>query len=142
MWAFLLILLFILIDQATKWLVLSRLSETSIPIINGVFHFTLVKNTGVAFGLLRNFSQVVFIFVSISIFVLFWILFRIKSFYERLAISLIIAGAVGNWIDRFRLGFVVDFLDFRVWPVFNVADSCVTVGVGLLVLELLKKKEK
>jgi signal peptidase II len=142
MWAFLLILLFILIDQATKWLALSWLSETSIPIINGVFHFTLVKNTGVAFGLLRNFSQVVFIFVSISIFVLFWILFRIKSFYERLAISLIIAGAVGNWIDRFRLGFVVDFLDFRVWPVFNVADSCVTVGVGLLVLELLKKKEK
>jgi signal peptidase II len=126
----------LLLDQFTKLLILKNLSlNHSLPLINGVAHLTLVHNRGAAFGILKN-QTTLFIFVSIFAVILIssalrksgW---RRVSFYS-LSLILILAGAVGNLIDRLRFGYVVDFLDLRVWPVFNVADSAITVGAIML----------
>ncbi len=82
------------------------------------------------------------ILISISLAVLLGLGIRMKSTpaLQRWALALILGGAAGNWIDRVRYGAVVDFLDFRIWPVFNVADSAITIGVGLYLLHFLKNE--
>lgn len=143
MWILILIPFVVLADQLTKFFAVRGLSDIpTIPVIPHVFHFTLVKNTGVAFGLLRHASSHIILLTTVSAAVLFVILFRAKRSYDRLALGLILGGALGNLVDRIRLGFVIDFLDFRIWPVFNIADTCVSIGVGLLLLDLLRKPAK
>ena len=111
----------------------------SLPVINEIFHFTYVLNSGAAFGILENqtdfFVAVAFLVVAASGY-FFWRAAR-EHRLLRFGISLISAGAVGNLIDRVRTGLVVDFLDFRVWPVFNVADMAIVCGVGLVIFILL-----
>lgn len=118
----------------------------SIPVIPDIFHITLVHNTGIAFGLFRNAQPVLFCLITVGLLaLLFW---GAKSAREEKpglqtwALALILGGALGNWVDRLRLGFVVDFLDFRVWPVFNLADTYISVGVGLYLLSMLRDKKK
>jgi signal peptidase II len=101
-----------------------------------------VHNRGAAFGILKN---QLFLFILSSIFAIILIYFNLKKSRNKnklslnnLALGLILSGAIGNLIDRLLLGYVVDFLDFRVWPVFNVADSAITVGAVLLAWSLLK----
>jgi len=100
-----------------------------------------VHNRGAAFGILKN---QLFVFVIISLLAIALILYHLKdrkkSRLSSISLSLILGGAVGNLIDRLRFGFVIDFLDFRVWPVFNIADSAITIGVVLLSWELLCRK--
>ncbi len=114
----------------------------SIPIIRNMFHLSLVYNTGVAFGLFKNYGLV---FVAISLFVIGYIVrdsISNQKYYSRrkqIAFSLILGGACGNVIDRLHFGYIVDFLDFRIWPVFNIADSAITIGIALLAYSLLKK---
>jgi signal peptidase II len=106
----------------------------SIPVIRRLFHITVVFNKGIAFGLFRD-GPWVFIFLSIGIIGLVSIyLFHKKrnDLIANLSCALLMGGAAGNLIDRLRFGCVIDFLDFRVWPVFNVADSAITVGAALL----------
>ena len=81
--------------------------------------------------------------ITLSLFFLWGWAVRMesKSAGGRAAFALILGGAIGNWIDRIRFGAVIDFLDFRVWPVFNIADSAITIGVALYLLLLLKKKK-
>lgn len=100
-------------------------------------------NTGIAFGLFRGQATLLFTLITASLAVLFVVAQRMKGqpAAARVALALILGGAVGNWIDRLRFGAVVDFFDFRVWPVFNVADSAITVGVGMYLLLLLKKSK-
>ncbi|RKY36695.1 MAG: signal peptidase II [Candidatus Omnitrophota bacterium] len=142
-----LIILFVFIDQISKLFALKFLSQTqSIPVISNVLHITLVYNTGSAFGFFQNQN---WILIYISIFAIILILFlsisgqKFKNnFYLKIwqsALLLILCGATGNLIDRIRLGYVVDFIDFRVWPVFNFADSMITCGVILLLFIFLKK---
>lgn len=132
----------IFLDQLSKSLV-SRLLQPNKPviIIKNFFYLSLVHNRGAAFGILKN---QLFVFVVISLFAIGLILYHLKdknrSFLSGISLSLILGGAAGNLIDRLRFGFVVDFLDFRVWPVFNLADSAITIGVILLSWELLCKK--
>jgi len=136
-------------DQATKYVAQAYLTlGETVPVISGVFQLTLVYNSGIAFGLLHNQVQVLIVLISVSILILLFIGHRLwlmspssedSSALSRWGIVLILGGAVGNWIDRVRLNAVVDFLDFRVWPVFNLADSAITVGVGLFVILFLKK---
>ena len=144
--------LVIIADQVTKTLVLQKMPlYKSIPVIPGFFSLTHVHNPGGAFGFLaRNGSPWRhWIFLGAAIFALVMILY----FYHRtpkthpylgMGLSLIFGGAVGNLIDRVRFGEVVDFLDVYVatlhWPTFNVADSAVTVGVGIFVAHILFKK--
>jgi len=124
------------LDQLTKFIITKTLSlNQSIPIIKGVFHLTLIHNRGAAFGILKN--QIP-LFISTSIVAIILIYFHLKSPQHRkfsiysISLSLILAGGIGNFIDRAFFGYVIDFLDFRVWPVFNVADSAITVGAILL----------
>ena len=130
-------------DQATKLLVCASLHPAdSVPLIPSVLHLTYVQNTGAAFGLWRGYRGV---FVLVSVVIAAWV-FRelLQRRYRRwpipLGLALILGGALGNLIDRVRVGAVIDFLDVRVWPVFNVADSAISVGVGLLLWSTLRRR--
>jgi len=132
-------------DQVSKFIVLQSLDGgQSIPVIPSIFHFTLVQNTGIAFGLFQNNPMLLTYLICFCVFLLalYSIRIRKESKIEQLAFALILGGAVGNLIDRFRLGWVVDFIDFRVWPVFNIADSGITIGVILLAWKLLFQHRK
>ncbi|OGX23184.1 MAG: signal peptidase II [Omnitrophica WOR_2 bacterium RIFCSPHIGHO2_02_FULL_45_21] len=135
-----------LFDQLAKQYISKNLSlGRSIPVIKNVFHLTLVHNTGVAFGLFKN-RQVLFIIItSIVILYIALALFlnrKQNSLSSRIAFGLILGGACGNLFDRLKLGFIIDFFDFRIWPVFNIADSAITLGVALLAIEALFAKKR
>jgi signal peptidase II len=136
--------LVVLLDQLTKALAVAFLSENSAVAIPGVLHLTLVRNTGVAFGFMSDHSSLLFSVITVSLVLLFILVARSRgaSLSEKWALSLILGGAIGNWIDRFRIGAVVDFLDFRIWPVFNLADTAITVGVGIYLLSILRAEKK
>lgn len=143
----LIIILLISIDQLSKLWALNYLkSEHSIPIIENIFHFTYVENRGAAFGLFQN-NQIIFIIVALiaSIFGLYY-LHKNKSInlVGKSGIIFIISGAIGNLIDRVRLGFVVDYFDFRfIWEyVFNVADVFVVLGTIFLCIYILTIDDK
>jgi signal peptidase II len=140
-----LILAVLLLDQLTKFFVEKTLTlHQSIPVIRGVFHCTLVHNRGAAFGILKNQTAVFIAAATVAIFLIYTHLRQQASgrfFLYRVSLSLILAGAVGNLIDRLRYGYVVDFLDFRIWPVFNIADSAITVGAIALGYFILIHKE-
>ena len=135
----------VLADQISKTVVRNTMSlYESIPVIPDFFHFTYVTNDGMAFGI--NFPLGIYVFSAISIIFtgfLFWYLWSIKDdeIVVRTGVALILAGAIGNLIDRILLGEVVDFLDFMIgdfhWYVFNLADSCVTVGLGFVLYDSL-----
>lgn len=133
------------LDALTKMLAASSLTHVqSVSVIPNIFHFTLVLNDGVAFGLLKDKADV-FIPVSLGA-IAFIILYVRRSVFinaaTTLALGLILGGAAGNLIDRIRFGYVIDFLDFRVWPVFNIADSAISIGAGILILSLVLNKPK
>ncbi|MBI4398073.1 MAG: signal peptidase II [Candidatus Omnitrophica bacterium] len=133
------------LDQASKAVVLYFLSDhQSVPVIPQIFYLTLVRNTGIAFGFFHGGSPLLFAAIVVGILVLSLLAFsmRSESFSRRLALGFILGGAVGNLTDRLTRGAVVDFLDFRIWPVFNVADSLITVGVGILIITIFKKSQK
>lgn len=135
---YILALILIVLDQWIKILIDGSLSYgQTIPVVQNIFHLTYVRNKGAGFGILQG-QRELFIFVTIIIIV-FLLAYRNrvnKSLILDVALSLIIAGAIGNLIDRIRLGYVIDYLDFRIWPVFNLADSTVVVGVVILTIYL------
>ncbi len=133
------------LDQLTKCLAQSYLlPNKSFPVIENFIHFTLTYNTGAAFGILKGYN---ILFTSIS-FVVLLILFlhikvlRNKRFLIKCAVGLILGGVLGNLLDRIRFGSVIDFIDLRIWPVFNLADSSITIAVSILaLLSILARKE-
>ena len=132
-------------DQLTKLLATQKLLlNQSTPLIKGIFHLTLIHNRGAAFGILKN-QAPFFIFISILAVILIYLALRNNKYKEysfyNISLALILAGALGNLIDRLRLGYVIDFLDFRIWPIFNVADSAITIGAILLGWSILKNTE-
>ncbi len=130
-----------LTDQATKFFIIRSLGfSESIPILKNIFHLTLVHNYGAAFGMLK-YKLPVLVLASLVAAFLIGLHFK-KNFKNPLtlndiALSLILGGALGNLLDRLRLGYVVDFLDFRIWPVFNVADSAITIGAIIIAWRVL-----
>jgi len=122
------------LDQFTKWLVTSNMTwGQSIP-AEGFVRLTYVHNTGSAFGLFQNQGMILTIIAFVAVAAMIW-LYRsspMPSVLMRAALGLQIGGAIGNLIDRLRLGFVVDFVDIGPWPVFNVADSSIVVGIVIL----------
>jgi signal peptidase II len=134
----------VLLDQATKYYALNFLSKIgSISIIDNIFNLTYVENRGAAFGMLQNQK---WFFVLVAFAVVSFIVYYLKtnknmSRLYQVSLVLILAGAIGNLIDRIRLNFVVDFFDFIVWPVFNVADICVVIGGILLSYIIIFDKE-
>ncbi len=142
----------VLVDQVTKQIILSVFAlNESLGVIPGFFALTHVHNTGGAFGLFAGEASSIrtAVFLAVSclvlgvIFYLYTTMAREKPWVAS-AFSLIFGGALGNLIDRIRFGEVVDFLDFHIgtahWPAFNVADSAICVGVGILLLNVVLKK--
>ncbi len=133
----------LVLDQLTKKLIyLNFLPGQSRPIIENIFHLTLVYNKGIAFGLFGD-RVIISVFISIMVIILLIVsVIKIKGheLILKIAFSLILGGATGNLVDRIRFGYVIDFLDFRIWPVFNVADSAITIGAGLLIVYLFKMR--
>jgi signal peptidase II len=142
------------LDQWTKAVVLERLPlHGRIAVIPGFFDLTHVRNTGGAFGIFGGEKSGLggFLFLAVSVVaigILLVLFIRSKENEQTLgfAYSLILSGALGNLLDRIRLGEVVDFLELYVssfrWPAFNIADSAICVGIGLMALELIIKEEK
>ena len=167
---FIIILFLLLADQLAKLLAARNLLlNQSVPLIKGIFHLTLIHNRGAAFGILKNHTPL-FIFISILAVILISFAIqnnksRKYSFYGmgkykalsqplqiaeshrrrrfscNISLALMLSGALGNLVDRLRLGYVIDFLDFRIWPVFNLADSAITIGAILLGYSILKNAE-
>jgi len=136
-------LLVILLDRTTKHLIVAhmRLADT-IPVIDGFFHLTYVKNPGAAFGMLVD-KRWLFIAVTLATLAIIVYVARRESgqsVWLAIALGLVAGGAAGNLVDRVREGLVIDFLDFRgIWPyVFNVADSAIVVGVAVLAWQLIR----
>lgn len=135
----------VVVDQVTKLMAVHLLTAgQSVDVIPGIFRFTYVENRGAAFGMFSEHRWIFMVVSTVAILALMFYLwkFRPDSRFACMAISLIIAGGIGNMIDRIFLGYVVDFLDFcafpEIWPwVFNFADACVCVGGGILVVWLI-----
>ena len=133
----------VLADQISKTVIRSTMTlYESITVIPGFFHLTYITNDGMAFGI--NFPFGIYIFSAISIIltiILFYYLWTIRyeSILIRSGVAMILAGAIGNLIDRLFLGEVVDILDFMIgdlhWYVFNFADSYVTIGMGIILYD-------
>lgn len=135
--------LVVIVDRLTKYILFKNLSEgESVRVVPGLFHITLVLNSGAAFGLFKGRS--VFFTIS-SVLIIAFICFYIwrggcKDLLMLTALGLILGGAVGNLIDRVAFGYVIDFLDFRIWPVFNIADASITIGAFILAIKLIFNK--
>lgn len=144
-----LILLILALDQVSKYLIQLYLSPvgTSLPLIDGVFHLTNVHNIGAAWGMMQGFRWLFIPLTILVAIVLVYLMIRYRKklcVFSRITLALLFAGAVGNLIDRVALSYVRDFFDF-IWikfPVFNIADSSLTIGCILLVIDALFLKEK
>lgn len=150
----LLVLFILFLDRWTKWLIAVRLFlNQTIPVIDGFLNITYVQNTGVAFGILdpvqssikSTVLSILTIFAIIGVIVYSWRTPLSQKLLQA-ALSLILAGALGNLYDRIRYGYVIDFIEvyFRHyrWPSFNVADSAITTGVALLALEMFRGERR
>lgn len=143
----------IILDVWTKALVLARIDlHEAIPVIPNFFQLVHVRNTGAAFGLGANAaSKLVPILLNVGAIAVFCVVVvyalrtAVTDRVLQTGLHLILGGAIGNLLDRFRFGYVVDFLDVYVgnyhWPAFNVADSAICIGIALLFLDMRKKPE-
>lgn len=143
----------IFLDQLTKWLAVIFLKANGPAIIiKNVFRFTYLENRGAAFGMLSEHRWVFLIISTVAIIaiIIYMVKWRPESKLQRVAIAFMAGGGIGNMIDRIALGYVIDFIDFYAFPkvwsyIFNVADSFVCIGAGLLilylVLELIKESK-
>jgi signal peptidase II len=140
----------LILDQATKFYVDSHFRvHESLTVLPDFFHLTYVRNKGAAFGIFADSAVRIPFFITVSLVAalgILWYMRRLRDEQRLLnfSLALIFAGAVGNLIDRVRLGEVIDFIDvhwYRYhWPAFNVADSAITVGVCLLLVDLWREE--
>lgn len=132
----------IILDQIVKLAVkFTMVPGESIPLIPQVFHFTYVLNPGAAFGILEN-QRIFFIVAGVLILLFFACLYprmRKQDPWMHYGCIALLGGAVGNLIDRIYNGLVVDFFDFRIWPVFNIADIAIVCGVGSMLYAIFFK---
>ena len=141
-----------MLDQATKVYVDKNFfRHESVTIIENFFHFTYVRNQGAAFGILADSSFRLPFFITVSVVAVIGILWYYSTLQPRqnllrYALALVLSGAIGNLIDRIRLGEVIDFIDVHWYqyhyPAFNIADSAITIGVGLLLIDLWREEMK
>ena len=138
------------LDQATKLYVHTQMTRGEpISVINGFFDLNYVRNAGGAFGFLSNSSDIIryILFLIVPIFCVLILIFMLRDAKNKIqvaALSFILGGAAGNYIDRIRFGYVIDFIDWYVgkwhWPTFNIADSFIVVGVATLAFFFLTEK--
>ena len=144
------VIVILALDQISKYLIQLYLSPvgSSMPVVNGFLQLTNVHNTGAAWGMLEGFRWLFIPMTLVVAAVLVYCIIRFHkklTLFSRITLALLFAGAVGNFIDRAMLSYVRDFLDITPWfsfPVFNVADSALSVGCVFLVIDALFLKEK
>ena len=145
MWLFVLPLAVVILDQFSKYIVVENMTlGESIPIIEEVFHLTYILNPGAAFGMFAH-NRLFFIAIAVVVIgIIIWARREILAspWEVKAGCGLFLGGAIGNLIDRARQGLVIDFFDFRIWPVFNIADIAICIGVGLIIWNLLKTELK
>lgn len=145
MWLFVLPLAVVILDQFSKYIVVENMAlGESIPIIEKVFHLTYILNPGAAFGMFAH-NRLFFIAIAVIVIgIIIWARREILAspWEVKAGCGLFLGGAIGNLIDRARQGMVIDFFDFRIWPVFNIADIAICIGVGLIIWNLLKTELK
>lgn len=145
MWLFVLPLAVVILDQFSKYIVVENMAlGESIPIIEEVFHLTYILNPGAAFGMFAH-NRLFFIAIAVIVIgIIIWARREILAspWEVKAGCGLFLGGAIGNLIDRARQGLVIDFFDFRIWPVFNIADIAICIGVGLIIWNLLKTELK
>lgn len=144
--------LILLADQLTKiYIDRSMQLYQSLPVIDGLFSITYLRNKGAAFSFLANASWrlpffIIISFIAVAAIMIAFSKLRDNQLVAAFALTLILSGAVGNLIDRIRLGEVIDFLDVYWktyhWPAFNVADSAICIGVALLMLDMLLEEHR
>jgi len=145
MWLFVLPLAVVILDQFSKYIVMENMAlGESIPIIEELFHLTYILNPGAAFGMFAH-NRLFFIAIAVVVIgIIIWARREILAspWEVKAGCGLFLGGAIGNLIDRARQGLVIDFFDFRIWPVFNIADIAICIGVGLIIWNLLKTELK
>ena len=134
-------LLVVIFDQLTKYYVVENfyLGE-SVPVIENIFHWTYILNPGAAFGMLEG-SRWFFVVIAVGVLGGIWYMkdeINEGGWMMQYGAALFGGGAIGNLIDRARSGLVIDFFDFRIWPVFNVADIAICVGVAMILWKVLE----
>ena len=138
---YIIIIVLAAIDQAIKYAIRTNMDlKETIPVVENVFHITYIQNPGASFGVLQGQTAlliVVPVILIVAIIVYLYAKTKGSHFTLPLSLALICAGGFGNLIDRIRFGAVVDFIDFRVFPIFNAADIFVCTGSGLLILYML-----
>jgi signal peptidase II len=137
--------LILALDLVTKEWALANLAGQGVVRVTGFFNLVLVWNPGISFGIFQTGGELgrwmlVVLALAISVILVFWLRWE-QRFWPKIAIWLILAGAIGNVVDRIRFGAVVDFLDFHAfgyhWPAFNVADSVIVMGAAILIVDSL-----
>jgi signal peptidase II len=136
----------VLVDQWSKSFVSGYIDAHGgpIPILGGKVLIDLVRNPGAAFGVMPN-QTILFIVIAVAIVTALIVSYRRLArgpIALRIGLGLVLGGALGNLADRVRLGYVVDFIDLRWWPVFNVADSCIVIGVTVLIVTLMLQPDR
>jgi signal peptidase II len=146
---FFLFLTLVILDQVTKALVINFFNLYDSVVLLPIINLTFVVNYGFAFGLLNNpsLNQILVSLVILAIIIYFlYLLIKTQDKIFQLTLTLILAGALGNFIDRIFRGFVIDFIDIYIgkyhWPAFNIADSCITVGFVVLMINILFLNKK
>jgi signal peptidase II len=142
---FFIVSLFVFLSDLTiKHFAVIKLSPiSSIPLINGVLHLTYVRNFGVAFGLFPN-QRPILILIGIIICAVIIYMYAhtpASDLLLRISLAVILGGSLGNLFDRIMYGYVVDYIDFRVFPVFNLADIAINIGIALILLDIFLKRK-
>jgi len=138
----------ILIDRLSKSFFSDLLAVgESLPVIRKYLYMTLVHNTGIAFGFFKNQGIVFIIIPVIAVLLLIFNIYYYRNNKDLsrtyiIGFSLILGGAIGNLFDRISFGYVIDFIDFRFWPVFNVADSAITIGAIIIGVKCIRLSAK
>ena len=144
MWVWLIVVLGVVLDQLTKLLVVNNLPfNSTISILGEVFGLRYIHNYGAAWSMLESHPEILIVIAVVILIAVVVLLFKTPRHkkWQRFCWALVISGAVGNIIDRVRLGYVVDFLQLPHWPVFNVADCLLVVGVILICVLLIFEKD-
>jgi len=133
------------LDRITKIAIVKKLfPDESLAVFGKIFSITYTRNAGSAFGIFPGATKI-FIYLSglaIILIIIFLFYLKKKDYFSKFALALIMGGAVGNLVDRVFFGYVIDFLDFKIWPVFNLADFFISIGCFLLLINAIKSKEK
>ncbi len=144
MYFYIIAALIVITDQAIKYFIHSSMKlSQSIPIINNILNLTYVRNTGAAFSLFVGFSSYLVIIglVVAAAVVYFHYKGPQSNYYLQIGLAFVLGGSLGNMIDRIIHGYVIDYIDIMIWPVFNLADIMINIGVILIAYKLFAEEE-